>query len=40
MPDVIGIDPIYISVGDLARAEIFYDRAERRQRHDEWDKMP
>jgi len=26
MPEVIGIDHIYITVGDLARAETFYDR--------------
>ena len=26
MPDVTGIDHVYISVGDLARAEVFYDR--------------
>ena len=26
MPEVIGIDHIYISVSDLARAESFYDR--------------
>lgn len=26
MPDVIGIDHIYITVSDLARAEAFYDR--------------
>jgi len=26
MPEVIGIDHIYIAVGDLARAETFYDR--------------
>ena len=27
MPDVIGIDHIYISVRDLARSEAFYDKA-------------
>ncbi|HEY9102226.1 VOC family protein [Chitinimonas sp.] len=26
MPDVIGIDHLYITVSDLARAEAFYDR--------------
>lgn len=26
MPDIIGIDHIYIAVSDLARAEAFYDR--------------
>ena len=26
MPEVIGIDHIYISVNDLARAEAFYDQ--------------
>jgi glyoxylase I family protein len=26
MPDIIGIDHIYIAVSDLARSEIFYDR--------------
>ena len=26
MPEVIGIDHIYISVSDLARSEAFYDR--------------
>ena len=26
MPEVIGIDHIYISVSDLARAEVFYDQ--------------
>jgi catechol 2,3-dioxygenase-like lactoylglutathione lyase family enzyme len=27
MPDVIGIDHIYITVSDMARSESFYDRA-------------
>ena len=26
MPEVIGIEQIYISVSDLARSEVFYDR--------------
>ena len=26
MPEVVGIDHIYVSVSDLARAELFYDR--------------
>jgi glyoxylase I family protein len=29
MPEVIGIDHIYIAVSDLARSEAFYDRALR-----------
>jgi glyoxylase I family protein len=27
MPEIVGIDHIYIAVSDLARSEVFYDRA-------------
>lgn len=27
MPEVIGLDHVYIAVSDLARSEVFYDRA-------------
>ena len=29
MPDIIGIDHIYITVSDLARSEVFYDAVLR-----------
>jgi catechol 2,3-dioxygenase-like lactoylglutathione lyase family enzyme len=42
VPDIIGIDHVYLAVSDMTRSEQFYDRVmgvlgfRRRERNDRW----